>query len=91
MAWKLGDGSFIDLWLDNWLGIGLICKHVHGPLNKGEEKMNVKDIIIDNQWDISKLSFQFPAFIADKITSAHIPFQNTKIPSHPLLIEINYP
>ncbi|XP_048491645.1 uncharacterized protein LOC125492934 [Beta vulgaris subsp. vulgaris] len=75
MVWKLGEGTSINLWLDNWLGIGLIRQYMHGPLNKGEEEMKVKDIIIENKWDISQLSFNFPPFIAVRIASMQIPFQ----------------
>lgn len=73
-VWKVGNGHSIDLWRDNWLGIGPIVNLVQGPLNKHEEGLRVKDIIRHNTWDINALSMHLPHFLRERIKNTLIHF-----------------
>lgn len=72
--WNVGSGTQINLWKDNWLGIGPICNFVHGPLNLNDQSLLVSHIIKDNQWNLSPLSFPLPDFIEERILSMPIHF-----------------
>lgn len=69
--WKVGDSHSIDLWRDNWFGIGAISNFIQGPLNKHEEMLRVKDIINQNRWDLSALSLHLPHFLVERINTPY--------------------
>ncbi|GAA0184297.1 hypothetical protein LIER_31585 [Lithospermum erythrorhizon] len=65
----IGDGTTTFLWTDNWLGQGCIANYMHGPLNKEEHNAKVCSIIhpTTKLWDLSRLSFQPPMELANRI------------------------
>ena len=58
--WNVGDGRTINVWEDNWLGIGPIRHFVEGPIGQDEHNYVVADLVNQGEWDLTKLSFLLP-------------------------------
>ena len=61
--WTVGYNSLLSFWNDKWLNIGTIRSLIESPLNQGESEVCIKDVITNNGWDLSNLSFVFPNYI----------------------------
>ncbi|KAF3944339.1 hypothetical protein CMV_029181 [Castanea mollissima] len=61
--WMVGCNSFLSFWNDKWLNIGTIRSFNEGPLNRGEGEVCIKDVTMNNGWDLANLSFTFPNHI----------------------------
>ena len=44
MRWLPIDGKDIDLWTDNWTGLGTLRNHFQGPLSKSQEQWKVSNL-----------------------------------------------
>lgn len=40
--WDVGDGKVINLWYDNWMGLGNLMELIQGLLLEGEENFNLR-------------------------------------------------
>ena len=61
--WIVGSNSTLSFWHDKWLNLGMVRSFIEGPLNRGEEGILLKDVMRDNGWNLSNLSFDFPNLI----------------------------
>ena len=71
--WILRNGESINFWGDDWLGIGPIREACEGPLNKHESEFKVKDVSIDGNWNLQKLSIKLPDSIINRILDLEAP------------------
>ena len=58
--WKLGDGRDINVWHDDWLGIGPMRSWIQGPLTQKEMTLQACDLIRENGWNLHDISFTLP-------------------------------
>ena len=61
--WVIGNDSNLRFWMDNWSPQGPIRDLVQGPLTREEGNMKVKEVILANGWNWSKISFDLPLSI----------------------------
>lgn len=74
-SWKIGDGSTINLWNDNWLpNNNCLCQSIQGPFNQMEEELKVSAIISNHSWSLDSLSFTLPPIVIDQTHHTYIPF-----------------
>ncbi|XP_056690367.1 uncharacterized protein [Spinacia oleracea] len=72
-AWCIGDGTQINLWLDNWTGKGSLRSLIQGPLTRDEFAHTVSDIRRDGHWNLSCISFTLPTDLIQWIQAIPIP------------------
>lgn len=58
--WIAGRNSCLSLWFDKWLNNGTLRSLISGPLNKGEENLNLKEVTSFYGWNWEGLYFVFP-------------------------------
>lgn len=72
ILWILGNGEKIEFWNDHWIGNYTIRSLIHGPLNRGEQSIRVKDCIVNRTWNLNCISFNLPTHILALIDHMHI-------------------
>lgn len=60
VKWIIGRNSEVNFWMDNWAPQGPLWNLVQGPLNRDEEKLKVKEVLMTNAWNWNKISFELP-------------------------------
>ena len=60
VKWIIGRNSEVNFWMDNWAPQGPFWNLVQGPLNRDEEKLKVKEVLMTNAWNWNKISFELP-------------------------------
>ncbi|GAV74660.1 hypothetical protein CFOL_v3_18140 [Cephalotus follicularis] len=74
LVWKVGDGSSIKVWSDNWLGFGPLADHIVGNIPEDDMNIIVADLIDLNwNWNLSSISPALSLDITTKIYSLPIP------------------
>ena len=61
--WTVGRNSPLSFWNDKWLNIGTIRSLIKGLLNQGKGEVCIKEVTMNNGWDLTNLSFVFPKHI----------------------------
>lgn len=80
--------SFQASFINTKTGIDTIRSLIHGPLNEGDEGRKVSDIIVNENWDFTRLSFDLPIEILNSIR--HIKILTGRENDHPCsLLENN--
>ena len=74
--WIAGRNSSFSLWFDKWMNKGTLRSQIQGPLNKGEEKLTLRDISYYLGWNWESLSFAFPKSLAFEMKATPLPFSN---------------
>lgn len=72
-SWSLENGEIINLREDSWLGVGPIHGCLFGPLKENEGSLKVREIIVDENWNLDNLSVDLPPHIKDQIRSIPLP------------------
>lgn len=47
------------VWYDKWLDKGSLRSLIGGPLNRGEEEVQLKDVVSFSEWNWQRCSFAF--------------------------------
>ena len=76
IRWKLGDGKSINVWHDDWLGIGSLLSWVQAPLSTEKSILKVSHLIKENSWNLNDITLAFPEFSKDRIISHPIAFHS---------------
>ena len=58
--WVIGSHSLLSFWYDPWIKQGNLRSLIVGPLHCEEEKLLVKDVVVNGDWHLQHLSFVFP-------------------------------
>uniref|UniRef100_A0A2N9I899 Reverse transcriptase domain-containing protein n=1 Tax=Fagus sylvatica TaxID=28930 RepID=A0A2N9I899_FAGSY len=58
--WVIGSNSILRFWYDPWIKQGNLRSLIVGPLHYEEEKLLVKDVVVNGDWHLQHLSFVFP-------------------------------
>lgn len=58
--WTIGSNSSLSFWHDKWMSDGMVGELVEGPLNRREDSLTIKDVMVDGGWNLATLSFNFP-------------------------------
>ena len=72
--WVVGKDSGLSLWFDKWLTKGTLRSCISGPLNRGEDKVRLRDISSFLGWNWEGISFSFPKEILMEIKATPIPY-----------------
>lgn len=70
--WILGNDSLLSFWDDKWLNLGLMRSFLEGPLNRGEDELLVKDVMINGCWSFENLLFNLPESVVEAIKATPI-------------------
>lgn len=65
--WIIGSNSNLSFWHDKWLNIGSVRSLIEGPLLRGEDRLLVKDVMVNGSWGLGDLSFDFNSLIQSGI------------------------
>ncbi|XP_019163505.1 PREDICTED: uncharacterized protein LOC109159849 [Ipomoea nil] len=77
IAWKIGTGSSVNFWYDNWLGNKSLATSPNIVVPDGGGNMHVKDFIISNGgWNYAALESLLPGDMVDRIRAIPIPLTN---------------
>lgn len=72
-AWNIENGDSVRLWDNSWIpNLPPLKTLIHGPLNANEDHMLVRNILVNQEWNLDKLSFSIPSDIQNAIQSIHI-------------------
>ena len=71
-AWILGNGQSVSVWKDRWLGVRPLRELVSGPLSPIDENLKVSDLLVDNTWNLLKISTPLPDHLSSFILSLSI-------------------
>ena len=52
------------------LNIGIMRSLIEGPLNQGESEVRIKDVTMNNGWDLANLSFVFPYSVLQAVMAS---------------------
>ena len=63
VKWIIGRNSEVNFWMDNWVPQGPLKSLVQGLLNRDEENLKVKEVLMNNAWNWDKISFDLPLSI----------------------------
>lgn len=74
--WVAGKESGLSFWIDKWMDKGTLRSLIYGLLNRGEEKVRLKDVTSFFGWNWEGLSFVFPRSILLSMKATPIPFSN---------------
>lgn len=68
MSWNVENKNKIKIWNDNWIETSYsLRKSIKVPLNKNDFNTSLSQLIINNNWNLSKLSFEIPKTISEAI------------------------
>ena len=73
IAWGIGNGAGVNLWMDNWVNGESLLAMIEGPLRQEELSLKVSDLCDYQAWNWDLISFNLPQIIKDKIKA--IPIQ----------------
>ena len=73
IAWGIGNGVGVNLWMDNWVNGESLRAMIEGPLRQEELSLKVSDLCDYQAWNWDLISFNLPQIIKDKIKA--IPIQ----------------
>lgn len=73
LKWIVGGNSNLKFWNDKWLSEGPLRNMIIGPLNRDENQLQVKDMILDGMWDLHRISFDLPSIVGRTIGAIPIP------------------
>ncbi|XP_075659165.1 uncharacterized protein LOC142629055 [Castanea sativa] len=73
IAWGIGNGAEVDVWLDNWINGDSLRGMIEGPLKQEELNLRVSDLYSCQGWNWDLISFDLPFSIKEKIKA--IPIQ----------------
>lgn len=76
--WNVGDGSKIDFWVDDWLGLGPLSQYAIRPLSAAELAQKVEVFLNDYGWNLDKLQSVLPMGIVHKIFTIYAGRKSTK-------------
>ena len=71
--WLIGNKNLLSFWHDRWLNEGTIRSLVKDPLNRGEDKVTVTDLMHNGTWAMDNISLELLADLlrAIKATPIH--------------------
>ena len=69
----MGGNSNLKFWHDKWLLEGPLRNMIIEPLNRGEDQLQVKDMILNGMWNLQRISFDLPSVVGRTIGAIPIP------------------
>ncbi|XP_048422575.1 uncharacterized protein LOC125469371 [Pyrus x bretschneideri] len=76
MRWRVGTGSQIHFWKDNWLESGVLENFATIPLSADMLEWTVEDFLTDDGWNVDLLYSCLPPDIVEHIFSLHVGIAN---------------
>ena len=70
--WLIGNDSLLSFWHDRWLSEGTIRSLVEGPLQRGEDKVTVTNLMHNGTWATENVSYDLPADVLRTIKATPI-------------------
>lgn len=70
LKWIPHSNSSMNIWETNWIPkISTLRSEIEGPLTIPNRKLTIKEILLNNKWDLTKITFQLPHHIKNAILS----------------------
>ena len=73
IKWIVRKDSQLSFWFDKWLIDGPLRNIIHGPLNRGEDCLLLKDACSQQSWHREVISFQLPPNLLLRIKAFPFP------------------
>ena len=70
--WVVGKDCNLKVWYSNWIDKGPFKQLIQGPLTQKANQLEIKDFILDSNWDWDRLSFDLPLEIRRMIQATPI-------------------
>lgn len=68
----VGKDCNLKVWYSNWIDKGPFKQLIQGPLTQEVNQLEIKDFILDSNWDWDRLSFDLPLEIRRMIQATPI-------------------